>query len=109
MLEAGPDPGPLGSPEWPADLVDATRLGTSCDWGFDSGETYPEPIRFERSRIIGGCSTHNGAVQTWGHRLDYDGWAEYAGPGWNTDELLPYFHRATGSSRSAPTSAQHSN
>jgi choline dehydrogenase len=95
VLEAGPDPGPLGSPDWPADLVDATRLGTSCDWGFDSGETYPEPIRFERSRIIGGCSAHNGAVQTWGHRLDYDGWAAYAGPGWTTDELLPYFHRAT--------------
>ena len=95
VLEAGPDPGPLGSPDWPADLVDATRLGHSNDWGFDSGDTYREPIRFERSRIIGGCSAHNGAVQTWGHRLDYDGWAEYAGPGWETDELLPYFHRAT--------------
>jgi choline dehydrogenase len=95
VLEAGPDPGPLGSPDWPADLVDATRLGHSNDWGFDSGDTYAEPIRFERSRIIGGCSAHNGAVQTWGHRLDYDGWAEYAGPGWETDELLPYFHRAT--------------
>jgi choline dehydrogenase len=95
VLEAGPDPGPLGSPDWPADLVDATRLGHSNDWGFDSGDTYAEPIRFERSRIIGGCSAHNGAVQTWGHRLDYDGWAEYAGPGWTTDELLPYFRRAT--------------
>ena len=96
VLEAGPDPGPLGSPEWPADLVDATRLGTSLDWGFDSGATYPDQvIRFERSRVIGGCSAHNGAVQTWGHRLDYDGWAAYAGPGWTTDELLPYFERAT--------------
>lgn len=96
VLEAGPDPGPLGSPGWPADLVDATRLGTSLDWGFDSGETYADQVvKFERSRVIGGCSAHNGAVQTWGHRLDYDGWAEYAGPGWATDELLPYFRRAT--------------
>jgi choline dehydrogenase len=96
VLEAGPDPGPLGSPEWPADLVDATRLGHSLDWGFDSGETYPDQVvKFERSRVIGGCSAHNGAVQTWGHRRDYDGWAEYAGPGWSTDELLPYFERAT--------------
>jgi choline dehydrogenase len=95
VLEAGPDPGPLGSPEWPADLVDATRLGTSFDWGFDSAETYPDQVvKFERSRVIGGCSAHNGAVQTWGHRRDYDGWAEYAGPGWTTDELLPYFKRA---------------
>jgi choline dehydrogenase len=95
VLEAGPDPGPLGSPDWPEDLVDATRLGSSFDWGFDSGDTYPEVIRFERSRVLGGCSTHNSAVQTWGHRRDYDGWAEYAGPGWTTDELLPYFERAT--------------
>ena len=96
VLEAGPDPGPLGSPEWPADLVDATRLGTSFDWGFDSAATYPDQVvKFERSRVIGGCSAHNGAVQTWGHRADYDGWAEYAGPGWSTDELLPYFARAT--------------
>jgi choline dehydrogenase len=96
VLEAGPDPGPLGSPEWPADLVDATRLGTSFDWGFDSGETYPDQVvRFERSRVLGGCSAHNGAVQTWGHRRDYDGWAEFAGPGWSGDELLPYFRRAS--------------
>lgn len=96
VLEAGPDPGPLGSPDWPADLVDATRLGTSLDWGLDSGSTYPDQvIKFERSRVLGGCSAHNGAVQTWGHRADYDGWAEYAGPGWATNELLPYFARAT--------------
>ena len=96
VLEAGPDPGPLGSPEWPPDLVDATRLGTSLDWGFDSGETYPDQVvPFERARVIGGCSAHNGAVQTWGHRIDYDGWAEYAGPGWSTDELLPHFRRAS--------------
>ena len=69
VLEAGPDPGPLGSPDWPEDLVDATRLGTSFDWGFDSAATYPDQVvKFERSRVLGGCSAHNGAVQTWGHR-----------------------------------------
>ena len=75
VLEAGPDPGPFGDPRWPADLVDATRLGTSYDWGFDSGPTYVDQVvRFERARVIGGCSAHNGAVQTWGHRSDYDDW-----------------------------------
>ncbi|EHN11930.1 Choline dehydrogenase [Patulibacter medicamentivorans] len=96
LLEAGPDPGPLGDPRWPADLVDATRLGHSCDWGFDSGDSYPDQtIRFERSRILGGCSTHNGAVQTWGHRRDYDDWAAAGNPGWATDDLLPLFRRAS--------------
>jgi choline dehydrogenase len=92
VLEAGPDPGPLGDPSWPADLVDATRLPDSHDWGYDSGETYPDQhVRFERARVIGGCSAHNGAVQTWGHRDDYDAWAAAGNPGWSTDELLPFF------------------
>lgn len=96
LLEAGPDPGPLGDPRWPADLVDATRLGTSLDWGFDSGDTYPDQVvGFERSRVIGGSSAHNGAVQTWGHRADYDAWAEACGPGWSADALAPLFERAS--------------
>jgi choline dehydrogenase len=100
VLEAGPDPGPLGDPRWPADLVDAARLGTSCDWGFDSGATYADQVvRFERARILGGCSAHNGAVQTWGHRADYDGWAALGNPGWATDDLLPAFERASAALR----------
>jgi choline dehydrogenase len=93
VLEAGPDPGPFGDPRWPADLIDATRLGTSYDWGFDSGTTYDgQLVRFERARVLGGCSAHNGAVQTWGHRRDYDDWAV---PGWTADDLLPHFARAS--------------
>jgi choline dehydrogenase len=96
LLEAGPDPGPLGDPRWPADLLDATRLGQSHEWGFDSGDTYPDQlVKFERSRVLGGCTAHNGAVQTWGHRRDYEGWAEAGGSGWAADALLPLFERAS--------------
>ena len=34
LLEAGPDPGPFGSSQWPADLLDSNRIGTSHDWGY---------------------------------------------------------------------------
>jgi choline dehydrogenase len=96
VLEAGPDPGPFGDRRWPADLVDATRLGTSYDWGFDSGATYDgQLVRFERARVLGGCSAHNGAVQTWGHRSDYDEWAGLGNSGWAADDLLPLFQRAS--------------
>ena len=96
VLEAGPDPGPYGSSGWPPDLVSAATLGTSFDWGFDSGDTQPgQLVRYERARVIGGCSAHNGAVQTWGHRADYDGWAALGNPGWATDELVPMFERAS--------------
>jgi len=95
VLEAGPDFGPFGDPRWPADFLDATRLGRSHDWGYDSGDTLPVKVGFERARAIGGCSDVNGTTQTWGHRRDYDGWAEAGNPGWTMDELLPFFHEGT--------------
>ena len=91
VLEAGPDFGPEGDPAWPADFVDATRLGRSNDWGYDSGDTYPWTVGFERARAIGGSSDVNGCTQTWGHRRDYDGWAEAGLDGWTADELRPLF------------------
>lgn len=91
LLEAGPDFGPEGDPAWPADLLDATRLGRSHDWGYDSGDTYPWKVGFERARAIGGSSDVNGCTQTWGHRRDYDAWAEAGLIGWAADDLLPLF------------------
>lgn len=95
VLEAGPDFGPQGSPAWPADLLDATRLGRSHDWGYDSADTYPWQVGFERARAIGGSSDMNGCTQTWGHRRDYDAWAESGLDGWSMDELLPLFEAGT--------------
>jgi choline dehydrogenase len=91
VLEAGPDFGPEGDPAWPADLLDATRLGRSHDWGYDSGDTYPWKVGFERARAIGGSSDVNGCTQTWGHRRDYDAWAEAGLTGWSADDMLPLF------------------
>jgi choline dehydrogenase len=91
VLEAGPDPGPFGDPRWPADLLDAAALGTSYDWGFSG-----PGMAFERARVLGGCSAHNGAVQTWGHRADYDRWDL---PGWGADDLLALFERSSAQQR----------
>jgi choline dehydrogenase len=91
VLEAGPDFGTRGDPAWPSDLVDATRLGRSHDWGYDSGDTYPWKVGFERARAIGGSSDVNGCTQTWGHRRDYDAWAEAGLTGWSADDLRPLF------------------
>ena len=92
LVEAGPDYGARDSNRWPDDLLDARALPTSHDWGFDSGETWPQRrLAFERARVIGGCSSHNGCAEIWGSRLDYDGWVALGNPGWSTDELLPLF------------------
>ena len=70
LVEAGPDYGPFTSGRWPAELLDAAALATTHDWGYHSGERWV----FERARVLGGCSAHNGAIAAVGHRDDYDAW-----------------------------------
>lgn len=95
VLEAGPDYGPVDSGEWPADLLDAAALGYSADWGYTSENTFANRVvRFERARVIGGCSAHNGCAAIWGSRVDYDDWAAMGLEGWGTADLLPLFHEA---------------
>jgi choline dehydrogenase len=92
LLEAGPDYGPFAAGRWPAELTDAGAIPITHDWGYDSGEQYaPRLIGFERARVIGGCSSHNGCAAIWGSGVDYDGWAALGNPGWSTDELRPLF------------------
>lgn len=89
LIEAGPDYGPRRDGRWPAEILDATALATSHDWGYASGPVEGrDPWTWERARILGGCSAHNGAIAAVGHRADYDAWGL---PGWTTDELRPFF------------------
>ncbi|MEZ5377386.1 MAG: GMC family oxidoreductase [Acidimicrobiales bacterium] len=83
LVEAGPDYGPVGDPRWPNELVDARMLATSHDWHYAGGRW-----TFSRARVIGGCSSHNGAIAAVGHRSDYDGWRL---PGWSAGEVAPLF------------------
>jgi choline dehydrogenase len=92
LMEAGPDYGPFANNGWPTDLLDAHALATSHDWGYGSGPvTGRQPWSFERARVLGGCSAHNGAIAAVGHFTDYDGWQL---PGWTTNELRPLFATA---------------
>ena len=92
LLEAGPDYGPFEDGRWPGDLTDARAIPTSHDWGYTSGRQYGERVvRFDRARVVGGCSAHNGCAAIWGSRLDYDHWAELGNPGWSTEDLRPLF------------------
>ncbi len=95
VLEAGPDYGPLRSGQWPAELLDASQLPLTHDWGYTSGSQIAgRVIRFQRARVIGGCSSHNGCQIAIGHRLDYDGWAARGNQGWAADDLRPYIAAA---------------
>ena len=94
LLEAGPDYGPAGSGRWPPDLLDAARCAPwSHDWGY-RGEFGGQVIRFNRARVVGGCSAHNAGAVVFGSRLDYDGWAAAGNAGWSARELVPLFAAA---------------
>jgi choline dehydrogenase len=95
VAEAGPDYGAFDGQRWPGDLVDASLLAESHDWQYTSESTYPDrTVPFQRARVIGGCSSHNGCAAIWGHRLDYDGWEAAGNEGWSTNDLLPFFETA---------------
>lgn len=83
LVEAGPDYGPVDSGRWPVELLDARMLATSHDWGYAAGRW-----TFERARVIGGCSAHNGAIAAVGQRQEYDDWNL---PGWRGDDVAPLF------------------
>jgi choline dehydrogenase len=73
VVEAGPDPGPLAWGRWPAELLDASSIPTTHDWGYVGQGAKGQPLVFERAKVIGGCSAHNGSTHSIGWRND---WAE---------------------------------
>lgn len=92
LVEAGPDYGPFTAQGWPSDLLNAHAIATSHDWGYASGPvTGRASWTFERARVLGGCSAHNGAIAAVGHSSDYDAWDLGL---WKTDLLRPLFATA---------------
>ena len=94
LLEAGPDYGPAASERWPADLKNGLALPASHDWGYSGRSAGNAPLQFDRARVIGGCSAHNGCAQTWGWRGDYDALRASGLNGWAGSDLLPHFATA---------------
>lgn len=93
LVEAGPDYGHIDEGRWPTEILGADLIATTHDWGYTSGPVpgRDEPWTWERARILGGCSAHNGAIAAVGHHADYDAWNL---PGWDTATLRPLFATA---------------
>ncbi|MFD1548027.1 hypothetical protein, partial [Nonomuraea guangzhouensis] len=64
VVEAGPDYGSFDSGRWPRELLDSSTLPDTHDWGYRGPGAHPgQELPFERARVIGGCSSHNGCSQ----------------------------------------------
>ena len=94
VVEAGPDYGSYRSGIWPAELVDARALPVTHDWGYGGRGAGGQQLAFERARVIGGCSAHNGCAQLPGWHGDYDAWAASGCPGWSAEDLRLCFARS---------------
>ena len=92
LLEAGPDYGPPDSGRWPERLLDPTLMPVEeHSWEYTSACQRGTPqMALQRAKVIGGCSSHNGAAAVWGHRADYDAWA-VDNPGWSAADIEPLF------------------
>ena len=90
LLESGPDYGHLTDGRWPADLLDATSLPTSHDWGYRGPAADGRSLLFDRAKVIGGCSAHNGSTMSAGWRGDWDQLPH----GWHAESLAPSFSAA---------------
>ncbi len=93
LVEAGPDPGPIG---WPERLLDAERLPSADDpWvnrqlvQLDGGHT----TELLSGRVLGGSSAVNGAYFVRPSTADLDGWAARGNPHWAADVVLGSMRR----------------
>ncbi|KUJ09818.1 alcohol oxidase [Mollisia scopiformis] len=72
-------------------------IGSKYDWNMTS---IPQPELGNRSvntpagKVIGGGTVLNGMVFNRGSRADYDRWEALGNPGWNFENLLPYFKKS---------------
>ncbi|MFM9181085.1 MAG: GMC family oxidoreductase [Phycisphaerales bacterium] len=90
LVEAGPDYGPRDQGAWPSDLLDATTLATSHDWGYSGPAADGRTVLFDRARVIGGCSAHNGSTMS----IGWSGDDVDLPAGWSTAALGPARERA---------------
>src|SRR5436309_16005290 len=82
VLEAGPDYGAHAVGDWPEAILDARAIALDHDWGYAGWGAGAQDLVFERARVLGGCSAHNGCAQLVGGRGDYDAWAASGCPAW---------------------------
>eukprot|EP01060_Flectonema_neradi_P005920 TRINITY_DN13977_c0_g1_i2.p1 TRINITY_DN13977_c0_g1~~TRINITY_DN13977_c0_g1_i2.p1 ORF type:complete len:555 (+),score=85.96 TRINITY_DN13977_c0_g1_i2:49-1713(+) len=94
MLEAG------GEDDWiwlkiPVGYLYA-MMNPRSDWCFRTVEQEGlnnRTIAYPRGKVLGGCSSINGAIYMRGQQADYEEWEKTA-PGWSWNDVLPYYKKS---------------
>ncbi len=56
--------------------------------------TAGRPISVMQGRVVGGSGAINGMIYNRGQAADFDNWAQRGNPGWDYDNVLPYFKKS---------------
>lgn len=73
---------------------------STLDWEFETEQSNQYCLAMDgvcmwpRGKVLGGSSVLNAMMYVRGNRHDYDRWASEGNPGWNYDEVLPYFKKS---------------
>lgn len=95
LIEAGPDFGSREGGKWPAEILDPTLMPLAdYEWWYHNTGTGMPNLPLERGRMMGGCSSHNGAAAVLGPSADWEEWEAEGNPGWGVEEMKPYMRRA---------------
>lgn len=93
LVEAGP------SDEGDIRVLELRRcvevMGSELDWDYwvEPQELGNRDVRFNRARVLGGCSSHNAAIAFKAPDYDLRLWEELGARGWGPDGCKPYFER----------------
>jgi choline dehydrogenase len=70
---------------------------TEYDWAYFTApqkHCNNRKIHWPRGKVVGGSSCLNGMLYVRGHASDYDHWASLGNPGWEYENVLPYFKKS---------------
>jgi choline dehydrogenase len=94
LVEAGTSD--LGSPHLSSPFSWPANIGSDVDWGY---KTVPQVhadnrvFNYPRGKVIGGSSSINAMIWTWGHASDFDQWEKAGCTGWAFDSVQPLFRK----------------
>lgn len=94
LVEAGTSE--LGSPHLSSPFSWPANIGSEFDWRYKTSPQAHADNRvfsYPRGKVVGGSSSINAMIWTWGHASDFDQWEKAGCTGWGFDSVHPLLRK----------------